>query len=160
VKLGVSPTSPKTRDIGRRCGNAPSSVGHHGLMYASQNGHAETIIEMIPYAKAENLEHAMCLATSAGHTRAMSALLESGNVSPDTISRVITSRMGSTQEGGETLLMLATSSLEPKAVKLLLEKGASVHKTPVKILNHSSCCSVYIQKSETRLEARTALHRS
>jgi ankyrin repeat protein len=122
---GVSLTTRKTKDVGRHCGNAPSSVGHQPLMYASQSGHVETVLEMIPYSKKEDLENALCRAAAGGHFQLMSALLEKSNVSPNATSVVKPSSMNNIS-GPEPALMLAAESLESECVRLLLEKGASV----------------------------------
>lgn len=144
--IGVSPLTGKTKDIGRHCGNAPSSIGHHPMMYASQNGHVETVLEMIPYVKVDDLEQALGWAAKSGHFGLVSALLEAPGVSPDAVAR---------HSGFETVLMLATSSLEPKCVRILLEKGANVHNTSEGFdddIHH-----MHLNGNSRRLE-RTPLH--
>ena len=49
---------PKTREItGRRCGNAPRSLGDIPLMYACEMGHLETFHAFIPYLKEIEIVH-------------------------------------------------------------------------------------------------------
>jgi ankyrin repeat protein len=97
-------------------------------MYASSNGNLETVMEMIPYCKIEELEDAIFSAASRGHHALVGALLEKTDVSPNAISS------GHSGPGcldhsvaHDTLLMVATRSLEPQSVKILLHKGADVH---------------------------------
>lgn len=110
---------------------------------------------MIPYAKTEDLEQALCWAAAGGHFRLVSALLENSSVSPDTSSRIRSESLTGGITGGETALMLATKSLEPKCVQTLLEKGASVHKASSRDLN---CLRFMGLHHQPKPEARTPLH--
>jgi len=123
-------------------------------MYASQNGHVETVLEMIPYAKIEDLEQALCWAAAGGHSRLVFAILENSSVSPNATFRVRYEYMNHIS-GGETALMLATRSLEPKCVQTLLEKGASVHKASSRDLSRFGLSS---SNRPSKPEARTPLH--
>ncbi|KAI9805730.1 MAG: hypothetical protein M1833_005223 [Piccolia ochrophora] len=154
LAAGVSPTTPKTKEVGRKCGNAPTSIGHHALMYASQRGHVETILEMIPHAKREDLEDALCWAAARGHFRLLSALLEHSDVSPDAVSRNRFESIGRVT-GGETALMCAAGSLEPRCVRKLLERGASVHNASSRDMNRSG--SFYLDE-KPKPQMRNALH--
>ncbi|TVY17972.1 Ankyrin-3 [Lachnellula arida] len=138
-------------DIGRHCGNAPSSVGATPLMYASQSGHVESVLQMIPYAKKEDLEDALCRAAVSGHFQLMSALLEESKISPDATSAARSSGRNSC-EGPAPALVLAAQSLEPECVRLLLEKGASVKQEPPKKVQVSRFFP------GSRPEGRTAIH--
>jgi ankyrin repeat protein len=111
---------------------------------------------MIPYAKTEELEQALCWAAAGGHFRLMSALLESSSVSPDVTSQIRSESRGRIT-GGETVLMLAVRSLEPKCVQILIEKGASVHKASSRDMD-SYGFTRSNRKPRARPEARTPLH--
>ncbi|PQE32944.1 ankyrin repeat domain protein [Rutstroemia sp. NJR-2017a WRK4] len=156
LNAGVSPLTPKIRDVGRRCGNASSTVGDHPLMYASRNGNLETVMEMVPYCKTEEVEGAIFLAASGGYHALVGALLEQTDVSPNAISSGH-SGPGTYIGAQETLLMVATGSLEPQSVKTLLHKGADVYTatlpTPSYMLA-SGRKPPYAQPG-----GRTALHR-
>lgn len=140
---GVSPTTRKPREMAIFCGNAPSSLGHHPLMYASQTGHVETVLEMIPFAKLEDLEQALCWSARAGHFQLVTALLENSKVSPDASYE------------GESVLMLAAASLEPKCVRVLLDKGASVEKVSRHLANAPGLAH---HAHHVKPDGRTPLH--
>jgi ankyrin repeat protein len=101
-------------------------VGDHPLMYASRNGNLETVMEMVPYCKTEEVEGAIFLAASGGYHALVGALLEQTDVSPNAISSGH-SGPGTYIGAQETLLMVATGSLESQSVKILLHKGADVY---------------------------------
>lgn len=157
--LGVSPTTKKTRDVGRMCGNAPSSVGQHPLQYASQSGHVETVLEMFSYAKKEDLENALCRAAAGGHSQLVYALLERG-VSPDSTSIVQDFGINH-RPGPESALMLAASALEPDCVNILLKRGASVKQevapSPVRQSRRPNMAPIYFAGSSSP-KRRTPLH--
>ena len=128
-------------------------------MYASNQGHVETVLEMVPYAKPEDLERSICWAAKRGHLPLVTMLLEKGGVSPNTVSAVIWGHMGGPSEGGETLLMLATAALDPKMVKILLVRGADVHKTTSRDLDfETSFMRRRGKRHENKPESLTALH--
>jgi ankyrin repeat protein len=137
VTAGVSPTTPKTRDIGpfSSCGNAPTSVGHSPLRYASMGGHTESVVEMIPYITvAEDLEGALCWAAQGGHSQLVAALLDNSSVSPDGMLQVRHESVSVTS-GGQTALILAAESLDPATVRILLDRGADARKSSSRGLN-------------------------
>ncbi|KAJ8067271.1 hypothetical protein OCU04_004632 [Sclerotinia nivalis] len=157
LRAGVSPLTPKTKDIhvGRSCKNSQSSVGHHPLMFASNSGHLETVIEMIPYCETKELERSLLRSTYHEHHALVSTLLERTDVSPNAKAPVGYGDMS--RIGGQTALMVATSSLEPKSVKVLLEKGA------IASLSGTSMKDVPVRRTTRRvnrfkLEGRTPLH--
>ena len=96
-----------------------SLSGHTPLRYASQNGNLATVIEMMPYAKTEDLAQSACWAAQGGYHTLLAALLNSTDISPNTISRIESRGIGS-WSGGDTLISLAAASLEPECVRLLV----------------------------------------
>ncbi len=124
-------------------------------MYASQGGHVETVLEMIPYAKTGDLEQALCRAASGGHLQLMTALLENSNVSPDATSHIKHAPMSGHTTGGESALMLAVASLEPECVRVLLEKGASVRKESPREVNGPRLAS---RRRHSKPGERSPLH--
>ncbi len=155
VAAGVSPITPKTRDIGRRCGNARTSVGHSPLRYATQAGHVESVIEMLPYVtQREDLEDALCWAAERGHSRLLAAILDSAKVSPDGRLQIRRESI-SVITGGETALILAANSLDPACVRILLDKGADARKTSSRDLDDRGTHGV---RKERRSSGTTALH--
>ncbi|KAJ0415115.1 ankyrin repeat-containing domain protein [Aspergillus carlsbadensis] len=58
--VNVSPTTPKTRDpTPRKCGNAPTSVGHTPLQYACCAGAIESVRAMMPHFTEKDAWHAI-----------------------------------------------------------------------------------------------------
>lgn len=117
----MSPFTTRTEDTSRRCGNAPPNARQHPLMIASNAGHVETIIEMIPYCETKELEEALLRAAHRGHHVFVSTLLGKTDVSPNAKAPIGYGDMGFIR--GQTALMVATSSLEARSVKVLIEKG-------------------------------------
>ncbi|TGO27127.1 hypothetical protein BPAE_0047g00430 [Botrytis paeoniae] len=118
---GVSPLTTRTKDTARSCGKAPPNASQHPLMIASNAGHVETIIEMIPYCETKELEEALLRAAHHGHYVLVSTLLGKTDVSPNAKAPVGYGDMGFIR--GQTALMVATSSLEARSVKVIIEKG-------------------------------------
>ena len=125
----------------------------HPLKYASQSGHVETVLEMVPYSSTSDLEFALCLAASNGHVKLLAALLDIPAVSPNCVAPN-NYKMNYSSSGGETALILAVSSLEPQCVKLLLEKGADVQQTTSRYLNHG----YFSPEMAIKKDGQTPLH--
>ncbi|TGO16233.1 hypothetical protein BTUL_0030g00170 [Botrytis tulipae] len=118
---GVSPFTTRTKDTSRRCGNTAPKAIQHPLMFASDAGHVETLIDMIPYCETKELEEALLRAAHRGHHILVTTLLEKTGVSPNAKAPVGYGGMGFIR--GQTALMVAVSSLEPRSVKVIIEKG-------------------------------------
>ena len=116
LAAGVSPTTGKTRDPGRRCGNARSSIGDSPLMYCCNAGSVESVREMMPYLKPEDLNNALCWAARNGKTEVVEVILES----PDTPADL--------SDYADTPLFLAASGLHFDVIRILLRKGADPNK--------------------------------
>ncbi|KAH8799780.1 ankyrin repeat-containing domain protein [Xylogone sp. PMI_703] len=141
LEAGVLPTSPRTKDIRRRCGNGPSRVGEHGLQHASTNGHLETVLEMVPYASRAEVADALCNAAMGGHSTLVSALLSiidsEKRPSPNFVSPLRSAGYDKSVRG-QPVLNLAVKSLDVKCVKILLEHGADTSvKSAAKDNTHS-----------------------
>ena len=122
VAAGVSPTTPKTREIGRMCGNAPTSVGHSPLRYASQAGHVESVVAMLPHVtQTEDLEDSLCWAAQGGHSILLAAILDNSPVSPDGRLKIRHEAIQCTT-GGETALILAAKALDAIVCGFFLTK--------------------------------------
>lgn len=110
---------------------------------------------MIPYASREALEHALCLAAKGGYFSLVSALLDH-QVSPDSV-QPIQQKSSSIVTGGDTALILAAVSFEPRCVEILLERGANVHKASSRNLDRHYLCVPGNDKIP-RLDSKTPLH--
>lgn len=118
LAAGVSPLTEKTKDYpGRICGNAPSSVGHTPFLYATQSGCTESVREMIPYLKIEDLNNALCNAAQSGKAEVIDLLLTYPNISVD--------------DHAETPLFLAARNANPEIMRSLLKKGADPMKRSI-----------------------------
>ena len=81
LAAGVDPMTPKTKETpGRRCGNAPTPVGHTPLMYACRNGHLEAVTEFIPYLSENNIKQALDWLSGSGHAACVSLVLQNSVV--------------------------------------------------------------------------------
>jgi ankyrin repeat protein len=116
---GVSPTTPKTKNFGRRCGNSPTSVGEYPLEYASKSGCLESVLEMLPYSGQNELNDALCWAATQGHVPLVSAFLEKSSANPNAFESI-------RQKSRRSALVLAVQSMEPASVRMLLDKGADI----------------------------------
>ncbi|KAF7870303.1 hypothetical protein EAF04_004049 [Stromatinia cepivora] len=143
-------------DIGRRCKNSQSSVGNHPLMFASNSGHLETVIEMIPYCDTKELECSLLRSVYHEHHALVSNLLERTDVSPNAKAPVGYGDMS--RIGGQTALMVATSSLEPKSVKVLLEKGAIASLSGTSMKDVRTARRTIRRVNRFKLEGRSPLH--
>ena len=159
LAAGVSSMTPKTKDPGRRCGNAPTTRGYTPLRYASMYGHADTVVELAQYTKVHDLEPVLCWAAKRGHHKVVSALLEKFDVSPNSTTKAgYVSPSGNAKEptfgpanwtrSGRPALMLAAESLDVDAVQVLLAHGANV--------NQASTAEYSMNKE--RSGGQTALH--
>ncbi|TEY39691.1 hypothetical protein BOTCAL_0454g00020 [Botryotinia calthae] len=153
---GVSHLTPKTKDTARRCGNRSASASHHPLMLASSSGHVETIIEMIPYCETKELEEALLRAALHGHHHLISTLLEKTDVSPNAKAPVRHCQIGAIM--GQTALMLATSSLEARSVKALIEKGGIVSLGSSPLTEIGSARVTMNDENARVVGNRTAIH--
>lgn len=106
----------KTKDYDRRCGNSPSSIGQSPLLYACQSGSIESVREMVPYLKTEDLNQALCWASKSGKVEIVDFLLSLPDVTADP------------PEQPDTPLFLAVSGLHSDVVNSLLENGADPKK--------------------------------
>ena len=76
-EAGVDPMTPKTKEgPGRRCGNAPRTVGDTPLKYAFSYGHKKSALTIAPYLKSENLLQATYHAAIAGNSDIMLCMLD------------------------------------------------------------------------------------
>lgn len=145
LAAGVSPLTGKTRDPGRRCGNARSSIGDSPLMYASQSGCTESIREMIPYLQPEKLNDALCWASSSGRTSAVQLILNTPGVSVD-------------PPGHSSMpLFLASSGLHFEIMQLLLKKGADPHRRSSD-WEHGRFRQMYLDTFENQQQGPTLFH--
>lgn len=156
VAAGVSPLTRKTREVGRRCGNAPSSVGQTPLQYASQAGHVETVTEMMSSLDEKSLSDSLCWAAKGGHTKLVSALLEKTTVSPDSTAPI--KQHLNYSEGGESAIQLAAQALVPDCVRVLLQHGANPSAASVLAMGRRSYKSFPQQIVAPKLQRHTALH--
>ncbi|KAH8656232.1 ankyrin repeat-containing domain protein [Tricladium varicosporioides] len=116
LDAGVSPLTGKARDPGRRCGNAPSTIGHSPLMYASQSGCTESVREMIPFLKTEDITNALRWAARSGRSQVVDLLLALPDISVDPPGR------------RDSPLFLAAAGLHLEIMKSLLAKGADPNR--------------------------------
>ncbi|CAD6444566.1 b56e4188-8b5e-4227-84cb-f6daed23db25 [Sclerotinia trifoliorum] len=133
LRAGVSPLTPKTKDV---------NMGR-------------SLIEMIPYCETKDLERSLLQSAYHGHHALVSSLLERKDVSPNAKAPLGNGDMS--KIGGQTALMVATSSLELRSVKVLLENGA------IASLTGTSKKDVPAPPTKRRvnlfkLEGRTPLH--
>ena len=113
LAAGVSPLTPKSKENpGRFCGNAPTTIGTTPLQYACESGNTETVREMMPYLKAEDLNNSLCLASRCGKTQVVDLLLTSPEVSPDP------------PNANDTPLFFASAGQHLDIMRSLLKKGA------------------------------------
>jgi len=111
LAAGVSPLTGKMKDsVGRICENSPSSVRHTPLLYATQSGCVESVREMIPYLKIEDLNNVLCDAARSGKAGVIDLLLACPNISVD--------------DHEDTPLFLAARNANPEIMRSLLKKGA------------------------------------
>ncbi|KAF7889949.1 uncharacterized protein EAF02_002364 [Botrytis sinoallii] len=153
---GVSPLTTRAEDISRRCGNAPPNASQHPLMIASNAGHVETIIEMIPYCETKELEEALLRAAHRGHHILVSTLLGKTDVSPNAKALVGYGDMGFIR--GQTALMVATSSLEARSVKAIIEKGGIASLGSDHLTELGSARPIVHSRNLPEPEDRTPLH--
>ncbi|KAF5003058.1 hypothetical protein FDECE_10369 [Fusarium decemcellulare] len=119
LEAGVEPETIKTKNshAGYPCCGQRSTIGECSLLYASQGGHTETLIAMIPFCKPHVLEKLLCLSCHYGRPDAVLAILDKSDVSADATYR------------NGTALYFACQSTNVKCVKALIDRGADVLKT-------------------------------
>ncbi|KAE8454120.1 hypothetical protein EG329_005044 [Mollisiaceae sp. DMI_Dod_QoI] len=142
---GVSPLTGKTKDPGRRCGNARSTIGDHPLMYASQSGCTEAVREMVPYLEVKDLHDALCWAASSGKTQLVDLLLALPGVSAEP------------PEHSDTPLFLASAGLHYHIMKALLEKGADPNSRSTNYRRNGGTITLY-NVAEQKDRGPTPLH--
>ena len=123
------------------------------MEYASQRGDLESVLEMVPCSSNLDLQQSLCLAASKGHFKLVSALLDNPAISPDCVAPLKSTALW-TALGGQTALALAVSSLEPRSVQILLQKGADARKTSKRDLSRG----YWSPDVETFEDKQTALH--
>ncbi|CAG8372237.1 unnamed protein product [Penicillium salamii] len=112
LAAGVDPMTRKTKEApGRRCGNAPTSIGHTPLMYACHNGHLEAVTEFLPYLSEDNIKQALKWLSNSGHAACVSLILQ--NKAVDMKSNF-----------GASLLFGACLEGDLDTIKVLVEAGA------------------------------------
>ena len=107
------------------------------VLNVAQSGHLETMLVLIPYLQPSILNEALCWAASRGQTDVMAALLQTPGVDVNCRS-----------EDGATPLLEAASTQNPRAIELLLAKGAIA---TVRVHDPN--------RSASPFEAETALHK-
>jgi ankyrin repeat protein len=141
LQAGVDPFTPKTKENpGRRCGNAPRTIGETPLQYACQSGHTETVREFIPFLDAEGLSKGLCWAAAKGKTEVVFSILESPIVE---VNRKIQ---------GQTPIYLAARAHDLRSMRKLIEVGADA------CLKCQAGEGEYSSWVEMRSEKSTPLH--
>ncbi|KAF7898209.1 hypothetical protein EAF00_004655 [Botryotinia globosa] len=129
---GVSPFTTRTEDTSRRCGNTAPKVIQHPLMFASDAGHVETLIEMIPYCNTKELEEALL---RAAHRYGGMGFIR-----------------------GQAALIAAMSSLEARSVKTIIEKGGIANLGHNHLMDSSSVHPIIHSINSPESGDRTPLH--
>ncbi|CAG8901730.1 unnamed protein product [Penicillium egyptiacum] len=114
LTAGVHPLTPKTQETpGRRCGNAPTSLGNTPLMYACYNGHVETMAEFLPFLEdTADCHRALLGAARAGQSAVVELILEHPGVDVNK------------KYGGDTALFASCFGGDEKTIRVLLRAGA------------------------------------
>jgi ankyrin repeat protein len=129
LESGVDPLVGKTKeDPGRRCGNAPHTVGQTAFNYACDGGYAETVIELLKFIPADKLPFG-CLhwAVRGGYSKVVSILLGIEGIAVS----------GRSPDSNNTPLYLAAKSLDQETIRFLIESGANITETS---LDHQGRC--------------------
>ncbi|KAM0421202.1 hypothetical protein ACHAPT_010922 [Fusarium lateritium] len=118
LEAGVEPDTTKTKENhgGPLPGGATITKGECAILYASQGGHTETVIAMIPFCKPKTLEQLLCECCRPGRTDAVLAILDKSDVSANAMYC------------GATALYFACDSASEKCVEALISRGADVCK--------------------------------
>ena len=132
LESGVDPMT--RRNYGDTKGTRQASAT--AVFNVAQSGHLETMLVLIPFLEPSILNKALCWAASFAQTDVMAALLEAPGVDVNCRS-----------EDGATPLLEAASTQNPRAIGLLLAKGAIAT-----VRTHVS------NRSAAHCELRTALH--
>ncbi|VUC27045.1 unnamed protein product [Clonostachys rosea] len=114
LEAGVDPLTPKTKENpGRRCGNAPVTVGHTPLMYACKNGHLESVNAFLPFLRdIETAHQALAWAAKSAKSKVVASILRHPGVDVNAKVR------------GDTALYLACGTADVETIRCLLEAGA------------------------------------
>jgi ankyrin repeat protein len=126
---GVDPLTEKSRDHPDGwCGNSKSKVGETAVEYAATAGHTETMLELIPYLKKEDLERALHWAAMNRRSGVVAALLEMTDVDVDHQAGPYS--WPSTQNYGDTVVFQAAAGCDPATMRVCLGKGAKTMRFP------------------------------
>ncbi|KAK4184548.1 ankyrin repeat-containing domain protein, partial [Podospora australis] len=119
LEAGVEPDTAKTKEdhAGRLLGGEGITRGQDAIFYACAGGHAECLMEMIPYCKPEIMERLLCESCQYSRSDAVNAILKRSNVSPNAMYQQATA------------LYFACQSADIKSVAALLQRGADPTKT-------------------------------
>ena len=117
LEKGVNPLTTKTKETGRRrCGNAPTTVGHTPLMYACQAGHVEAVAAFLPFLNELTIVHqSLAWAAAAAQAKVVAEILKHPGVEPD----------ATTQKFGDSALFHACKVRDLNTIRVLLEAGAN-----------------------------------
>ncbi|KAL5329318.1 hypothetical protein ACEPPN_002829 [Leptodophora sp. 'Broadleaf-Isolate-01'] len=81
LEAGVDPFTPKTRENpGRMCGNAKSTRGETAVEYASEYGHTEALLELLPFLDEDGVSKALGWSASNGRTENILAILSTSKL--------------------------------------------------------------------------------
>lgn len=118
LEAGVEPNTIKTKEnhAGRLLGGELITRGECAILYASQGGHTETVISMIPFCNQDTLEQLLCECCRFNRTDSVLEILKRSNVSADATYR------------GGTALYLACRGFNVECIKALIKRGADVNK--------------------------------
>ncbi|KAH7129728.1 ankyrin repeat-containing domain protein [Dactylonectria estremocensis] len=121
LEAGVELATIKTREnhAGRLLGGETITTGECAILYATQRGHTDVLVAMIPFCKGETLEQILCESCRLNRTDAVLAILDQSDVSPDATF------------GGATALFYACGVTNVKCVDAIIKRGADVKRTSV-----------------------------
>ncbi|OIW33037.1 ankyrin [Coniochaeta ligniaria NRRL 30616] len=122
LEAGIQPDTIKTKENhgrGYLMGGEKITSGECAILYASQGGHTETVIAMIPFCTPKILEQLLCECSRFNRAEAVLAILAMSDVSADATYC------------GATALYFACASTNAKCVQALLKRGADARKTSI-----------------------------
>ncbi|MCJ1255632.1 hypothetical protein MMC24_003449 [Lignoscripta atroalba] len=114
LESGVDPFAPKTKDTDRWRGPA-GIIGETAVEYACQFGHLETVREFMAHLQPDGLDTALYWAARFGKTEVVSVLLESPEISINSI------------RDGQTPVFLAAVALDLVSMRAVLNRGADIN---------------------------------
>uniref|UniRef100_A0A8H7NIH4 NACHT domain-containing protein n=1 Tax=Bionectria ochroleuca TaxID=29856 RepID=A0A8H7NIH4_BIOOC len=151
LEAGVDPLTPKTQeDPGRRCGNAPVTVGHTPLMYACKNGHLESVDAFLPFLKdIETAHRALAWAAGVAKSKVVARILQHPGIDVNTKIR------------GDTALYLACGTADVETIRCLLEAGADPRVQSLDSGDEFDSDSIYVPLEEEKQNPnrKNCLHR-